>query len=224
MNRVIARLRATRGRAGEESGLTLVELCVCILILSFAMGALFMVLPVVQQAFNREQERSQSNDQARLAVEEMDKEIRSGNLLYDPSNENDPTHFIYPYMSLRVYTQTNADSRIPSTRCVQWRINNNILQRRAWATDWQNGGVVEGWRTIATGIVNNSVSPTVPAFKLDPDSAKGNRTLIITILSRDNTEAGSNTPVQITQSVTGRDTEYGYPAQVCSAIPPYPPN
>jgi type II secretory pathway component PulJ len=204
--------------------MTLIELMISLLILAIALGTLFMVLPVVQTAFNREQERTQSNDQARLAVEEMDKEIRSGNLLYDPKNENDPAHFIFPYMSMRVYTQTNADSRIPGTRCVQWRIYNNTLQRRAWAQDWQNGGVVEGWRTIATGIVNNSVSPTVPAFQLDPDASKGNRTVNITILSRDATEPGSNVPVQVTESVTGRDTEYGYPASVCSAIPPYPPN
>ena len=222
MNRAIAKLRAARRRGGEEAGMTLVELSISILIMSLTLGALFMVLPVVQQAFNRETERSQSNDQARLAVEEMDKEIRSGNLLYDPKNENDPTHFIYPYMSVRVYTQTNADTRIPGTRCVQWRIYKNNLERRAWASDWQNGGVVEGWRTIATGIVNNSVSPTVRAFQLDTDPAKGSRTLIITILSRSSTEAGAKTPVQITQSVTGRDTEYGYPSAVCAAIPPYP--
>ena len=92
-------------------------------------------------------------------------------------------------MSLRVYTQANADSRIPGTRCVQWRIYQDKLWRRAWGPNWVTGDVVEDWRIVATGIVNNSVSPAVPAFTLDTDPAKGGRTLAITILSRSSTLA-----------------------------------
>jgi hypothetical protein len=210
-------------RLRGEEGMTIAELSISMLILSIVVAAFTLALPVVQKSLGREINRSSSNDQARLAVEEIDKEIRSGNLLYDPKNENDLAHGISPYMSLRVYTQTNADTRIPAARCVQWRIYKNVLQRRAWATDWQNGGVVEGWRVIATGIVNNSVSPVVRAFQLDADPAKGGRTMIITILSRSSNQIGAGAPVQITQSVTGRDTEYGYPASICTSIPPYPP-
>jgi type II secretory pathway component PulJ len=202
--------------------MSLVEMMVSLLILSMVLGAFFLVVPVVQQAFSRETGRSASNDQARLASQEIDREIRSGNLLYDPKNENDPAHGIYPYMSMRVYTQSNADTRNPGTRCVQWRILNNQLQRRAWSTDWRDpGGVVDGWRVIADGIVNNSVSPTVRAFQIDGDPSKGGRTMLITILSRSSNLPGANTPVKITQSITGRDTEYGYPLGICSDIPPY---
>jgi prepilin-type N-terminal cleavage/methylation domain-containing protein len=211
----------TRRLAGED-GMTLVELMISMLILSMVLLAFLTIIPLIQTAFNREANRSSSNDQARLAVEELDREIRSGNLLYDPANEvADPAHGIVPYMSLRVYTQANADSRIPGTRCVQWRIYQDKLWRRAWEPNWAPGDVVEGWRIVATGIVNNSVTPAVNAFQLDADPAKGGRTLTITILSRTSTSSGSSTPVQINESVTGRDTEYGYPSQVCSTIPPY---
>ncbi len=215
------RRRPVRRFLAGEPGMTLVELAVSVAILVIALTAFMAVLPSVQNALTRQANRSQSNDQARLAVEEMDREIRSGNLLYNPQGENDPTHGIYPYMALRVYTQNNADTRIPGNQCVQWRILNNQLQRRAWSPSWQDDGIVEDWHVVAEGIVNNSVSPVVRAFQLDSDPVKGSRTLIITILSRASTSAGSNTPVQITQSVTGRDTEYGYPSNVCTTIPPY---
>jgi type II secretory pathway component PulJ len=195
--------------------MTLIELSVSVSILVIVIGAILLVLPSVQNSLNRQANRSQSNDQARLAVEELDREIRSGNLLYDPQYESDP------YMSLRVYTQANADTRLGGNRCVQWRIVQQQLQRRSWTVNWQSAdGVVDPWRIVATGIVNKAVSPTVKAFKLDPDPFKGNRTLVVTILSRASTSAGSNTPVQISSSVTGRNTEYGYPSNVCSTIPP----
>jgi type II secretory pathway component PulJ len=195
--------------------MTLIELSVSVSILLIVIGAILLVLPSVQNSLNRQANRTQSNDQARLAIEELDREIRSGNLLYDPQLESDP------YMSLRVYTQANANTREGGNRCVQWRIAQQQLQRRSWTINWQSpGGVVDPWRIVATGIVNKSVNPTVKAFQLDPDPSKGKRTLMITILSRASMSAGSNTPVQITSSVTGRDTEYGYPSNVCSTIPP----
>jgi hypothetical protein len=61
----------------------------------------------------------------------------------------------------------------------------------------------------------------VRAFQLDTDSSKGNRTMVITIWARSSTQAGANTPTKITESVTGRDTEYGYPLGTCALIPPY---
>jgi type II secretory pathway pseudopilin PulG len=204
-----------RGLMARESGMTLIELAVSVGILVIVLGGIMIVLPSIQNSLNRQTNRTQSNDQARLAAEELDREIRSGNLLYDPQYESDP------YMSLRIYTQANADTREGGNRCVQWRITEQKLQRRAWSVNWQaENGVVEAWRVVATGIANKSVNPTVKAFKLDPDPAKGNRTLIVTILSRTSTSAGSNTPVQISLSVTGRNTEYGYPTNVCSTIPP----
>jgi type II secretory pathway pseudopilin PulG len=210
-----------RRRIAGEAGMTLVELAVSVGILVIALTSFMAVIPSVQNALNRQANRSQSNDQVRLAVEEMDREIRSGNLLYDPKNENDPAHGVYPYMALRVYTQSNADTRIPGNQCVQWRILNDQLQRRAWSPSWQVDGIVEDWRVVASSIVNRSVVPVVNAFQLDPDPAKGSRTLILSIVARASTSAGSNTPVQISQSVTGRDTEYGYPSNVCAVIPPY---
>jgi hypothetical protein len=137
-------------------------------------------------------ERVSSTDQSRLALEELDKEIRSGNVLYDPANcppppvdpsggpTCDPAEGITGNMTLLIYTQTNANSRNPGNECVQWRISAvsadglSQLQRRAWSVNWQNDGILYGWRIVADNVVNRQPpdgSSAVPAFTLDPTSA-----------------------------------------------------
>jgi hypothetical protein len=212
--------------------MTLVELSVTVALLGIVMMALLSTVWTVQNAFNRQADRSTSVDQVRLAVEELDKEIRSGNLLYDPSLEpNLPAKGIQPYMSLRVYTQANASTRNPGNRCVEWRILNGDLQRRDWSETYPAAGsVVNGWRTIANNVVNLSVNPQVRAFQLatsNPLSSPspgtpnqyGSRTLDIAFVVQANSWSGS--PVEVDESVTGRDTEYGYPTNVCATVPPY---
>lgn len=209
--------------------MTLVELVVVLSILSVVLVIFGQVLAGVQRATARQSDRSGSNDQARLAIEEMDKEIRSGNVLYDPSLtgpghpwSDDATNQIYPGMALLIYTQTNAVNRNPGNRCVQWRVAGGQLTRRDWTTTWQTDGLVSSWRLIADHIVNQPTPPTppaTPAFALDPDPNKGGRTIIVTFLVNQNAKSGQN--VKIQASISGRNTEYGYPSNVCSTIPPY---
>jgi len=183
------------------------------------------VMASVQRAVARDTGRSLSNDQARLAVEELDREIRSGNVLYDPTLENDPANQVYPNMSLRIYTQTNAETRNPGNQCVQWRIlpagsplGSDELQRRDWSVNWQTDGIVSTWRNVADNIVNND-APTTPAFVQDLSPGFGGRIINITIVANANAASGRN--VVIRDSITGRNTEYGYPNNICSVIPPY---
>jgi len=202
--------------------MTLLELVITIGLLATVIMAILPIMTSVQQSYERESDRSQSNDQARLAVEELDREIRSGNVLYDPASESDPANGIYPGMSLRIYTQTNASTRTPGNRCVQWRVVNGALQTRNWSITWQTDGNVSGWHIVADHVVNQPnppTPPTTPAFQLDPDPSKGGRSVIITIQVQQDPQSG--VPVQIRQAVTGRNTEYGYPSTVCQSIPPY---
>jgi prepilin-type N-terminal cleavage/methylation domain-containing protein len=206
----------------SEEGYTLIEMAAAMTILALVSIVYLGVMASVQKDFERQSDRSFDNDEARLAVEHLDREIRSGNVLYDPSLESDPANDIYPGMSLRIYTQTNANIRNPGNRCVQWRVVNGELQRRDWATTWQSDGNITPWRVVAENIVNQPNPPnppTVPAFQLDPDPNKGGRIIVVTILVNENPDSGS--PVRIEQSLTGRNTQYGYPNNVCSAIPPY---
>src|SRR6266571_4433717 len=136
-------------------------------------------------------------------------------------------------MALRVYTQTNASTRQPGNRCVQWRILNKQLQRRDWSITWRTDGVVGAWRVVAMNIVNQTLNPQVRAFQLDTDPNKGwhclvtgqnpctngsSRTLIVTLMVQHDTFSGQ--PVKIQSSLTGRNTEFGYPQNICSDVPP----
>jgi type II secretory pathway component PulJ len=210
--------------------MSLVEMMIAMALLGIVIPVFVTTLSSVQTRVGRQQDRSLTNDQARLAVEELDREIRSGNLLYDPRDESPA------YMALRVYTQTNATTRSPGNRCVQWRIVNGQLQRRDWTTTWHSDGQVSGWRVVADHLVNQNVSPAVPLFQLDTDPAKGytcvsnctdpvlanrhysGRSVVVTLVVNQNAEAGNDVRVQA--SITGRNTQYGYPTNVCTDVPP----
>jgi type II secretory pathway pseudopilin PulG len=211
--------------------MTLAELAVTMMILGIVLAIIFGILFSVQRTLGREQDRSTNNDQARLAVEELDREIRSGNLLYDPQSAvltqnptGDPSG-----MQLVIYTQTNATTRNPGNRCVQWKVTNETsttpdqLQRRDWSSvDPLNS--VSSWRVIAEDVVNNDPTKSgrggpVPAFTLDhSQSSFGDRNIKVDILVNHNPASGKT--VEIVDSVTGRNTEFGYPNTVCQTVPP----
>src|SRR5712692_7953796 len=182
-----------RRRLRGDAGMTLLEMLITISILSVVMAIFIPMLASVQNAFQKQSDRSGNNDQARLAVEEIDREIRSGNVLYDPALENDPANSVYPGMSLRVYTQTNASTRTPGNQCVQWRVDSGALEKRSWSITWQSDGIVSDWREIADHIVNQPnppTPPTTPLFKIDPDPAKGGRTIVVTLQENQNPVSG----------------------------------
>ena len=73
-----------------------------------------------------------------------------------------------------------------------------------------HGGVV---------IANRKVSPQVRAFTIDPDAAKGGRTLDVVFLVNEDAVGHPTQTVRIQQSLTGRNTSYGFPQDVCEELP-----
>jgi hypothetical protein len=166
------------------------------------------VLESVNTNVVRQQERSEINDNLRLAVEQLDREIRSGNVLYDPALES-PSFY-----SLRVYTQSNAPTA--GFRCIQWRIEDRQLIRREWPPG--DPGSVSGWRVIAEDVVNRELNEH--AFTLDPDPAKAGRTVEVTLVVDDDLTDADTSPVRIQTSLTGRNTSFDFPLNVCEPAPP----
>jgi type II secretory pathway component PulJ len=202
--------------------MSLMEVVVTVSLLTVVLSVFFGVVVSVQSALTRQIDRSRSNDQARLAVEQLDREIRSGNVLYDPTlGEScqppspvancvsiDASHGIYPGMSLMIYTQANAPTR--GQRCVQWRVQSGKLQRR----DWSIGATpATSWRIVADHLAN--VTGTSPAFTVDP----AKRIVSVTLLVNQNAAHGST--VRLDTNVQGRNTVYGGPP-VCDPTPPLP--
>ena len=193
--------------------MTLTELAITIALLFLVTGAFLTFLDSMNRAVISETERSRANDQARLAIEQLDREVRSANYIYDPQNEATP----YKNLSLRVYTQANAPTRTPGFQCVQWRIQNGNLLRRSWPTG--DPGAVSAWRTVAEHIVNADPSVDEAAFKMDNNSETAFRSVdVIFYVDVDPADAVSR-PVRLETSLTGRNVPSGYTSSVCEPAP-----
>lgn len=191
-----------------ERGLTLVEMMVTMTILGIALAIFLSVLFSVQRGVVLQEKRTARNDQARLAIQALDRELRSGNVLYDPASES------VPYYSLRIYTQSNAPTR--GIMCVQWLLDEEKLKTRQWVP--YNTSTATSWRTVAEGIVNRTVTPNVQLFTVDPDPYKGGRTVQVTLLVNDDYANHPEQTIRLQAALTGRNTTYGTLQNAC--IPP----
>jgi prepilin-type N-terminal cleavage/methylation domain-containing protein len=202
----------------DERGVTLAELLIAMAILSIVMVIFGSVLASVQTAVVRQGSLSQTIDDAHLALQQLDHEMRSGNVLYDPALENGSgpgavtsCTGCLPGYTLRVYTQTNS-----LFKCVLWKIdtNQNLMTREWPPLDTDSA---RPWRVVASGIVNRSLSE--PAWTLDADALKGGRTLNVAYAANNDLTHLPNQTVRVQSSLTGRNTSYGYPANVCQTTP-----
>lgn len=205
---MLARIRT------QDEGLTLVEMLVAMMVLALASAVFYSTLASVQKSVAETDIRTRSNTQARLALQTLDHEVRSGNVLYDPSTSSDP------YYRFKVYTQANAGGNPrPTYTCRLWRITSSgELQSRWWPPSQPEDATQ--WRTEATGIVNKVVSPQQHAFELDPDPNKGGRTVNVVFMVNEDPQQGVQTgTVKIQSALTGRNTSYGFPTAVCETEP-----
>jgi len=201
--------------------------------LSIVIGLLIVVVAMSLAVFEgaetnlgRETSRSASNDQLRQAVESVDRDVRSGNVLYDPASENYhagcsavelPTcGDIQPGMSLRIYTQSNFVTRGGAT-CVQWRITSGgELQRRSWLSAVTPAA--SSWQIVAYHITNRTDG--VNAFALSSSTRAD--MINVDLRANDDPSGKNGSTVEVTDSVTGRNTELGPATQPCGSVTPDP--
>jgi prepilin-type N-terminal cleavage/methylation domain-containing protein len=212
-------------RRKRDQGFTLIELVIAMSIFGLLMAITYSVLTSVQRQTSRTLATSDDVAQVRLALQQIDRQVRSGNVLYSPANEvtaltGTPDCYSFTVAPsavpnagncMRVYTQANGDNR-----CVQWRIRGGELATRSWAPDAPSG--VSSWRVVAHNIVNtNSTGPA--AFSLQgATTSYGARLVDIHVLVR--TAGSTAAPVEVTTSLAGRNTEYGFDPGTCSPPPP----
>jgi len=217
---MVRRWRHARSR-GHDAGLTLAELLVSMIVFGIAMamvmGAVIAVLNVTRDA----ESAADSAFQTRQALAIIDRQVRSGNVLFSPADE-------VAYLAscqdmgansgtcMRIYTQSNGDEK-----CVQWQVvadpavaGTYQLQMRSWRADWQSTGIVDPWSVSARGLVISGAP-----FQLDVGSGGlyGERLLKVHLVAR-NVENGHD--VTIDASISGRNTTYGYAGSHCLPVPP----
>jgi prepilin-type N-terminal cleavage/methylation domain-containing protein len=206
------RANAMIRRLNGERGMTLVELVVAMAILSIVMLVFTTTLSSVQRAVVEEDVRMRLNDQARLAMQSIDRLVRSGNILYDPVDEsgNDPFGGATGYM-FRIYTQAEQ-SAAQDARCALWMVNDEQeLIYRTWPVLAPEDA--SEWQVVAEGIVNRDLN--APAFTLD---AAG-RTLAIEFQVNPDLAHRPQATQTVEASLTGRNTSFGYPVQLCETLP-----
>lgn len=207
-------------RTPGDDGFSLVEVMLASALLAVVAAICFAFLLSAQTTEAKTQLDSAVDDQVRLAVQQIDQQVRSGNLIYDPTLETagnagpacspitrPADDCVASGFSLRVYTQANG-----ANKCVQWRVYDQTLQSRSWN---QDGSSVTGWATVADHISNADASPSSAPFSLDGTPSYGGRVLDIDLV----VNQGQGATGEVQSSITGRNTEYGYPNSVCAVVP-----
>jgi hypothetical protein len=151
-------------------------------------------------------------------MQSLDREVRSGDVLYDPAAEVYAPGDVASGMSIRIYTESNAPTR-GGKRCVQWRITSaGELQERNWDPNWQTNPstLVTGWRIVATNVTNRT--DNIAAFTRPTPST----TNIITVALRTNNSPTKGSTVEEDASISGRNTIFFSSSQICGPPTPDP--
>lgn len=216
MHRLSRKLRTLLRR---EDGMTLPELMTAVALLSIVVAGSLSLLNGTQTNEARQISRTTSNDSLRLAFESIDREVRSGNVLYDPAAENYSAGDVTPGMSLRIYTESNAPTRGGTAWCVQWRITSGgVLQERRWVPGWDNAAdlaQVTGWRIVASGITNRTEG--IAAF-----TRAGAAENLLNVRLRANDDATKGGTVEVQDAVSGRNTQFFPSTRNCGPSVPDP--
>lgn len=196
--------QAARGQGGTS----LIELIVTMAMATVIGGAGVVALANILGFSRNVSSRATAEQQAQLAVNQIQSQVRSGNVLYQPQATSDG-------WTVLVYTQANREQK-----CVQWQVVNSAgeLRTRSWSPDWNANGVVDNgevteWHTVATGVVNNQAGQA--PFSVPPDAPYGARLLNIVLV----VDAGHGQRQTLTAAATGRNTEYGYDQAICGDQP-----
>lgn len=216
----------------DDSGMTLTELLIGMVIFGILMAIVFSVLIAITYQSKDTVATVRAVQEARLGVSQIDRQVRSGNVILDPALESMATADVGPFFSMRINTQEDGVDM-----CVQWRVIDEEsdgfgdLQFRKW----EPGNILSAtdWGVVARNLVQMDVVPTSEA-DIDPDdpttwppfwvdtTATGTTTaqfVRVTLRLKDPESREESKPVSVSTVVTGRNSVIGYPATKCQAYP-----
>lgn len=208
------------GSLGDR-GTTLTELLVAMIVFGIAMTMIMGAAIAVQRVTKDSEAAADAVFQTRQALATIDKQVRSGNVLFSPADE---VSYVSTCQNLgtnqgscmRIYTQANG-----TQKCVQWQVladgsGTYQLQMRSWTPDWQSVGGVSNWSVAARGLAQPTSA--TPPFRLETDAAGtyGQRLLKVQLVA---VNAKSGKKVEIDASLSGRNTTYGYTGNECLPVP-----
>jgi len=208
---------AVRGR--DQRGFTLVELLVVMLIFGIIMTVIMTIVIRVSYSAADNMARASQVQNAELGLMQIDRQVRSGNVILDPANEDSEHSDVPEGYSLRVFTQTDGVHQ-----CVQWRVrldpatDRGALEYRSWDPDWRSLGMTpDEWATVARDLVPNPSGN--PPFARAGTSTGDDATSSVDVTIFVQAERTRSAPTAVSTTLTGRNTIYGYPIDRCDDVP-----
>ncbi len=220
------RLRRRSASSEREQGFSLVEVLVSMTIFG---GLMAVIMAVFIASLNQSKDalaRADSAEFARLAISQLDAQIRSGSVIKDPKDESVALTGVPAGYSVRILTERGGVQN-----CVQWRVlliggdNRGSLQYRTWHA-WDPGSV-SGWTQVTTGIVGPKTPydeadvSTHPPFVLVTPMVGDSivKSLAITLRVKAAGTRDEGKPVLVSTIVTGRNTIFGHGGLECDNVP-----
>ncbi len=219
-------VRRFRRARREEGGFTLVELLVSMTIFSVLMAIILSLMITMMYQAKDNLGRQRAVEQGRLGLSQIDRQIRSGNLILDPLNDGVAESGVPANYSLRIYTQEGGDYK-----CAQWRVifyassEFGQLEYREWEPD--DTSTATAWSRVASNLVAPTAtfaatdSQSWPPFWVDTTLPSGTdaQNVRITLRLKDPDANTSSKPQVVTSVITGRNTVFGYPSLTCNVVP-----
>jgi hypothetical protein len=201
-------------------------------IFAILMGFTFSILIGIMNQTRDSQARALALEDMRLGLSQIDRQVRSGNVILDPSLETTENSGVDKFYSMRILTQEGG-----RPRCAQWRVIDHdgngfgSLEFRTWDPDYPLVDDVTGWGVVAHNIVDVGVHPTSvsaitsdpatwPPFWVDKPVGSVTKSQFVRITLRLKAQGAKGTPASVTTVVTGRNTVFGYSTTSCSDVPP----
>lgn len=215
--------RRDKGRGDE--GFTLIELLVSMTIFSLLMALILSMMITMTGQAKDNLARQRAVEQARLGLSQIDRQMRSGDLILDPSLDGIAQSNVPKNYSVRILTQEGG-----LEKCVQWRViyydtsGFGQLEFRTWdpasvltATSWSR---VASNVTKPVGVFSATDPTTWPPFWVDATALGTDAQSIHITLRMSDPSAQSNAKAQVlTTTVTGRNTVFAYSPLKCSIVP-----
>jgi len=208
----------SKSRNVSDEGYTLVEALVVMLIFGVVFAIIMGVLIQVSYSAADNMTRVSQVRNAELGLMQIDRQVRSGNVILDPADEAEPDSGVEPGASLRVFTQTDGVHQ-----CVQWRVRTDgddtgVLEYRSWDPSWEDLGIeVTEWAVVARDLVADADGPQ--PFRRTDSSDDSGQTSSVDVEIFVQAERTRSAPTAVRTTLTGRNTVYGYPIDRCDNVP-----
>jgi prepilin-type N-terminal cleavage/methylation domain-containing protein len=189
-------------RSPREHGFTLIEVMVTSALM---LVVLAIVLPQLSSSitnFDNARVRSDTSDAAQLALDQIQHDVVSSNVLYQ---DGSGILHLQVYGGSPVASSTTVVTTVPSSICVEYQVAGDALQRRTKAP---TAGIVAGgapiytgsWYNVMQGIVNSGQAGNPAVF-----SVNTNRSLDVNLwVNADKRTTNAAKPSQFTSTFTGR--------------------